>query len=94
MRDLTGTGKQTTWAFPSTGVIEAGQKCALRIVRLVDERWASRLTFGEEDMNGAQIRLELDSEADEKQMSWFCKSREEKTPFAHSQTKKTLWLMR
>lgn len=47
--------KQTIWPFPCSGVIEADQECALRVVAFVDEPRASRLTLGEEDMNDVLV---------------------------------------
>ena len=45
-------GKPFIHPFPSSGTIEPGKEVVIKVVMLVDEEWAARMTLGAEDMNG------------------------------------------
>ena len=45
-------GKPIYWPFPATGTLEPGAETTLKITSLVDTKWSSKLTIGEDESNG------------------------------------------
>jgi hypothetical protein len=46
------SGKPIYWPFPATGTLEPGAGTTLKITSLVDTKWSSKLTIGEDETNG------------------------------------------
>ena len=46
------SGKPIYWPFPATGTLEPGAETTLTITSLVDTKWSSKLTIGEDESNG------------------------------------------
>jgi hypothetical protein len=52
-------GKPIYWPFPATGTLEPGSETTLRITSLVDTKWSSKLTIGEDETNGKPVSCSL-----------------------------------